>query len=204
MKDFRKFKVGDRVQAKENAGFHAGTYGNVSYVEPSGKNCWVRRDGASRDVFYKPEELRLTDEKGDEDRAEMLRRHEAGMAPLAIKINTHRKPLPVSIQSTLPEGMKFDDGKAPIRRGVLEYFPRAIIEIAKLSAKGAVKYDWGNWEKVHDAINRYGDAELRHICEAAAYGPTDEETGMLHAVHEAWCALAVLEKKLIENEKDNG
>lgn len=97
-------------------------------------------------------------------------------------------------------GRKFDGGKSPVRRGVLEYFPRAILEIGNLSAFGAEKYDWDNWEFVEDAINRYGDAEIRHICEAAISGEKDEESGLLHATHAAWDALAVLELKLREKE----
>ena len=97
-------------------------------------------------------------------------------------------------------GKKFDTGKSSARRGVLEYFPRAILEVGKLSCFGAEKYDWDNWEFVEDAINRYGDAEIRHICEAAISGETDPESGLLHAVHAAWNALAVLEMKLREKE----
>ncbi len=97
-------------------------------------------------------------------------------------------------------GKKFDTGKSPVRKGVLEYFPRAILEVGNLSGFGAEKYDWGNWEFVEDAINRYGDAEIRHICEAAISGETDKESGLLHATHAAWNALAVLEMKLREKE----
>lgn len=97
-------------------------------------------------------------------------------------------------------GKKFDTGKSSARRGVLEYFPRAILEVGKLSDFGAKKYDWNNWEYVEDAINRYGDAEVRHICEAAISGETDPESGLLHATHAAWNALAVLEMKLREKE----
>lgn len=97
-------------------------------------------------------------------------------------------------------GRKFDTGKSPVRKGVLEYFPRAILTIGLVSGFGAEKYDWNNWEHLEDAVERYGDAEIRHICEAAISGDTDADSGLAHAAHEAWNALAVLELKLREKE----
>ena len=97
-------------------------------------------------------------------------------------------------------GAKLDAGKSPIRRGLLEYFPRACLAIADVSAAGASKYTWKGWESVLDGINRYGDAEIRHIVKAAIEGPVDEDYGLLHAAHEAWNALARLELILRENK----
>jgi hypothetical protein len=98
-------------------------------------------------------------------------------------------------------GAKLDQGKATIRRGLLEYFPRACLEIAKVSAFGASKYAWGGWVEVPDGINRYGDAGIRHICRAAIEGEIDPDSGLAHKAHEAWNALAVLEKFLQEQEE---
>jgi hypothetical protein len=55
-KDFgaHKIKVGSRV--KVIAGFNVGALGIVNYIDPTGK-FWVRRDGASSDVFYSKKEL---------------------------------------------------------------------------------------------------------------------------------------------------
>lgn len=97
-------------------------------------------------------------------------------------------------------GAKLDAGKAPIRRGLLEYFPRACIAIAQVSESGAQKYAWNGWESVPNGVNRYGDAELRHIVKAAIEGPVDRDYGHLHAAHEAWNALARLELILREME----
>jgi transcription antitermination factor NusG len=47
-------KVGSRI--KVISGFSVGAKGTVNYIDPSGK-MWVRRDGASSDVFYHPEEV---------------------------------------------------------------------------------------------------------------------------------------------------
>jgi hypothetical protein len=101
-------------------------------------------------------------------------------------------------------GAKLDYGKSPVRRGLLEYFPRACLAIADVSAFGAQKYAWKSWETVPDGIDRYGDAEVRHICKAAIEGPTDPDSQLLHATHEAWNAMARLEMILRENqEKEN-
>ena len=99
-------------------------------------------------------------------------------------------------------GAKLDLGKSPVRRGLLEYFPRACLAVADVSAAGANKYTWGGWESVPDGAARYGDAEARHICKAAIEGPIDKDFGLLHASHEAWNALARLELLLREAEKE--
>ena len=66
-----KFKIGDRVQATQNAGFHKGAKGVINYIEPSGK-CWVRRDHASTDVFYEQDELELLPEKKQRNRERVM------------------------------------------------------------------------------------------------------------------------------------
>jgi hypothetical protein len=52
--DDNQIKVGSRIEVI--SGFHVGARGTVNYIEPSGR-MWVRRDGASSDVFYNPEEV---------------------------------------------------------------------------------------------------------------------------------------------------
>lgn len=97
-------------------------------------------------------------------------------------------------------GAKLDAGKAPIRRGLLEYFPRACMAVAEVSAFGASKYAWNGWETVPDGINRYGDAMLRHVTKARIEGLNDADSGLLHAAHEAWNAMARLELLMREQE----
>lgn len=99
-------------------------------------------------------------------------------------------------------GAKLDAGKAPVRRGLLEYFPRACIAVAEVSASGAKKYTWNGWEAVPGGVDRYGDAEVRHICKAAIEGKVDQDYGHLHAAHEAWNALARLELLLRAGEQN--
>lgn len=106
---------------------------------------------------------------------------------------------PNGVAANIP-GSKLDLGKSPVRRGLLEYFPRACMAVADVSAAGAKKYTWGGWKTVVNGIDRYGDAEVRHICKAAIEGEIDPDFGLLHAAHEAWGALARLELLLLEKE----
>lgn len=99
-------------------------------------------------------------------------------------------------------GSKLDAGKIPLLRGAIQYFPRALLEVAGVSLKGANKYSWRGWEKVVDGINRYGDALARHLAAEEIEGPIDSETGELHAAQGAWNALARLELILREREKN--
>ena len=77
-------------------------------------------------------------------------------------------------------------------RGVLHSFPLAITAVSDVSAHGAGKYTWRGWETVPDGIDRYGDAMCRHIIKER-HGERDEDSGLLHAAHAAWNALARLE-----------
>ena len=99
--------------------------------------------------------------------------------------------------------MKHDAGKPPVWRGVLNYFPRALLEVAKVSQMGYDKYGaWGGWLKVPEAGDRYEDAKARHLLYRAMGQLTDDESDLFHQAHEAWNALATLELMLME--KENG
>ena len=99
-------------------------------------------------------------------------------------------------------GAKLDAGKAPVVRGALHYFPRAITAVAQLSLIGANKYSWKGWESVADGINRYGDAMGRHELRIEGdYTKRDDDTGVLEATAVVWNALARLELVLREQEK---
>lgn len=97
-------------------------------------------------------------------------------------------------------GAKLDAGKAPVVRGAIGYFPRALTEVAMVSKFGADKYTWGGWESVPDGVQRYTDALGRHLLAEASEGPTDAATGLSHAAQVAWNALARLELMLRESE----
>lgn len=106
-------------------------------------------------------------------------------------------------RSAHSEGAKLDAGKAPVFRGLLDYFPRACMAVADISEFGASKYLWKGWETVPDGVNRYSDAEVRHIAKEPIEGPYDKDSGRLHKAHRAWNAMAVLELTLREMEEEN-
>lgn len=88
-------------------------------------------------------------------------------------------------------GTKFDSEK-PKPRLILSDMPRAILEVAKVGTFGANKYSEGNWLEVENGLKRYTDALDRHRL-YSAIEDYDQETGLLHAAHLAWNALARLE-----------
>ena len=91
-------------------------------------------------------------------------------------------------------GTKHDTEK-PRPSLVLDAMALALLEVSKVATFGAKKYSDDNWLIVEDGIKRYTDAKDRHRLDGAicAY---DDDSGLLHAAHEAWNALAVLELKL--------
>jgi hypothetical protein len=98
--------------------------------------------------------------------------------------------------------IKYDGGKAPVYRVALAYFPLAISEVAGVSAFGASKYAWAGWRGVDDGIARYTDAMVRHLVREGAGEVLDTDSGLLHAAHVAWGALARLELLIEQRESD--
>lgn len=95
-------------------------------------------------------------------------------------------------------GAKHDAGK--IRAGlVVQDFPRALLAVGEVATFGAQKYAAHSWRHVPDAAARYYDAFIRHQLAAAAGEQIDRESGLPHAAHVAWNALALLELELAGN-----
>lgn len=99
-------------------------------------------------------------------------------------------------------GAKLDAGKA--RAGlVLLDFALALEAVAQVGTFGADKYTPHGWLSVPAGIERYTDALFRHLlAEATAVtgvGPlaTDPDSGLAHAAHAAWNALARLQLALM-------
>lgn len=107
------------------------------------------------------------------------------------------------VKESIPGAVKFDTGKVPIYRGAVAYFPTAIAGVAAVSAFGATKYAWKGWEHVPDGINRYTDAMVRHLVSEAKGEVVDPDSGLPHAWHVAWNALARVEL-IMKEEKING
>jgi hypothetical protein len=95
---------------------------------------------------------------------------------------------------------KMDVGKAPIWRGFVAYFPRAMWAVAFVSEYGNRKYgEWGGWRKVPNAIPRYLDADLRHLLKTCTEGDYDDsDSGLAHLAQKAWSAMAELEQAITE------
>lgn len=99
--------------------------------------------------------------------------------------------------------IKYDGGKPPVYRGAVSYFPKAIAAVAAVSGFGASKYAWAGWRGVSDGFNRYSDAMVRHLLAESTGETVDPDSGLLHAAHAAWGALARLEILIEEREKEN-
>jgi|TARA_Y100000310_G_scaffold345202_1_gene462627 hypothetical protein len=98
------------------------------------------------------------------------------------------------------ESTKYDDEKSRVVKGFFHYFPHAIEEVARVSMFGAKKYDWNNWQDLKDGLERYTDALGRHLVQEG-YEAEDPDSGLLHAAHVAWNAMARLEKILTEEKQ---
>lgn len=80
---------------------------------------------------------------------------------------------------------------------VLQDMARALLAVSEVATFGAKKYSPGNWLKVADGVNRYTNAMDRHRL-IEAIDRNDEESGLKHAAHVAWNALARLELMIRE------
>ena len=104
----------------------------------------------------------------------------------------------VEHKESLMEGKKFDGGKA--RMDLLP--PNAIMEVAKVLAFGAEKYDAENWRKLEDLQNRYTGASLRHVFAHMNKERLDKETHLSHLAHAICCLLFKLEIELEETSEE--
>lgn len=87
-----------------------------------------------------------------------------------------------------------DRKRIPMCSGVLDYFPAALAEVAKLSFRGNEKHNPGeplHWAR--DKSTDHADCIVRHLKDR---GQVDPETGLSHSVALAWRALALLQEEL--------
>ena len=81
----------------------------------------------------------------------------------------------------------------PVYSGVLRYFPKALLEIARVSYVGHEQHNPGTplrWDRTKSADE--ADALVRHLLEAG----TLDTDGLRHSAKMAWRAMALLEKEL--------
>lgn len=87
----------------------------------------------------------------------------------------------------------------PLARGLIDYFPLALAEVARVSQAGNDKHNPGEplrWSR--EKSSDHADCIVRHLVDR---GKVDPEDGFLHDAKVAWRALAMLqlalEKQLI-------
>jgi hypothetical protein len=81
----------------------------------------------------------------------------------------------------------------PLARGLLDYFPAALAEVAKLSKAGNDKHNPG--EELHWARGKsmdHADCIMRHLVDRG----TIDTDGITHSAKVAWRALALLQEEL--------
>lgn len=114
---------------------------------------------------------------------------------MTFEVDPHGKP------ANTP-GAKLDAGK--VRTGlVLHGFARALHAVAEVGTYGAQKYTPDGWIEVPNGQARYTDAMYRHLMREAAGEHEDPETGIAHAAHAAWNALARLDLMIREQAETN-
>ena len=101
----------------------------------------------------------------------------------------------------MKEGTKYDDGKLRLAEMIID-FKIPIEELCKVWEFGANKYEKSNWKKLANPIDRYTNAMLRHLL-AEETNLVDDESGLLHAAHIAFNALARLHFILLETIPKN-
>jgi len=95
--------------------------------------------------------------------------------------------------TTLPVDSK-ERKDIPLCTGVLDYFPAALAEVARVSKAGNDKHNPG--EPLHWARGKsmdHADCILRHLAERGTIDPSD---GLSHSAKLAWRALALLQEEL--------
>lgn len=101
---------------------------------------------------------------------------------------------PADEANVLPEGSE-ERKDIPMATGLLDYFPAALAEVAKVSHLGNAKHNPG--EPLHHARGKsmdHADTIVRHLVDR---GRKDAQ-GVRHSAYAAWRALAQLQEELEE------
>lgn len=96
--------------------------------------------------------------------------------------------------SPFPED-SYSRKQIPMTTGVLDYFPAALIEVARISKAGNDKHNPG--EALHHARGKsmdHADCIVRHLMERGGV----DEFGVPHTAAMAWRALALLQEEMEE------
>lgn len=82
----------------------------------------------------------------------------------------------------------------PLTSGLLDYFPAALVEVARVSRAGNDKHNPGqplHWSR--GKSTDHADTIVRHLIDR---GLIDPEDGLRHSAKVAWRALALLQEEL--------
>lgn len=112
---------------------------------------------------------------------------------------------PVEVEATQPTTLPHDSAARraiPLTQGVLQYFPAALAEVAKVSKMGAIKHSAGvlswtrpDWPRHHEVLDHL-DCVLRHIVDYGENSGDDDESGLCALAHAAWRMLAACQIEL--------
>lgn len=114
--------------------------------------------------------------------------------------NTVAPQLPVA--DATKEGRKIGKVRMDL---VVQDMPRAIEALARVMtwALGSKGYNESDWLTVPDAIQKYHGGMHRHDNKEMRGQTFDDESGLHHAIHTAWNAMARVELILREEEAKN-
>lgn len=122
------------------------------------------------------------------------------MSELEVKGGTQGGPVTMrehqAIKSVLPTDPK-ERKLIPICTGVLDYFPKALAEVARVSVGGNAQHNPGeplHWARGKSMDN--ADTIIRHVMERG----TRDVDGRRHTAKAAWRILAMLELEIEEQE----
>ena len=102
---------------------------------------------------------------------------------------------PVEVKSVLPSDPA-ERKQSPMCTGLLDYFPLALAEVARVSKAGNDQHNLGqdlHWER--GKSQDHADCIMRHLADR---GLCDSD-GQRHSAKNAWRALALLEEELEAN-----
>lgn len=95
-------------------------------------------------------------------------------------------------------GAKADANKPRVDL-IFDGMPLALLEVARVATFGAAKYSEHGWLKVPNGFQRYTAAMDRHRLQEGEF--IDRDSGLAHAAHCAWNALARLELLMQEGAR---
>lgn len=106
----------------------------------------------------------------------------------------------MSNQYRLPTGAE-ERKKTPLWSGLVQYFPDALVAVARLSQAGNDQHNPGqplHWSR--DKSNDHQDTLLRHLFDSG----TVDVDGHRHSTKTAWRALAILQLEIEKEREQSG